>query len=153
MTFQKNNCVSQFVILSILALILLITIYLVFNSFLSLTFFPTSSVSILFNLIFLSSFVPLLLIAIFLCFIHFLILFVISSLLILLHFFLIYFLFLFFYFYFLKFYLLIFNLIHSILSHSVAAQRFKPGEPENVNEAVHFGVVDGFRGGAKHGFC
>jgi hypothetical protein len=62
-------------------------------------------------------------------------------------------LFLFFYFYFLKFYLLIFNLIHSILSHSVAAQRFKPGEPENVNEAVHFGVVDGFRGGAKHGFC
>jgi hypothetical protein len=62
-------------------------------------------------------------------------------------------LFLFFYFYFLKFYLLIFNLIHSILSPSVAAQRFKPGEPENVNEAVHFGVVDGFRGGAKHGFC
>ena len=35
---------------------------------------------------------------------------------------------------------------------SVAAQRFKPGEPENVKEAVHFGVVDGFRGGAKHGF-
>ena len=36
--------------------------------------------------------------------------------------------------------------------HSVAAQRFKPGEPENVKEAVQFGVVDGFRGGAKHGF-
>jgi len=53
-----------------------------------------------------------------------------------------------------KNYLLIFNLIYSILSHSVAAQRFKPGEPENVNEAVHFGVVvGGFRGGAKHGFC
>jgi hypothetical protein len=36
--------------------------------------------------------------------------------------------------------------------HSVAAQRFKPGEPENVNEVVHFGVVDGFHGGATHGF-
>ena len=36
---------------------------------------------------------------------------------------------------------------------SVAVQSFKPGEPENVKEAVHFGVVDGFRGGAKHGFC
>jgi len=32
---------------------------------------------------------------------------------------------------------------------SVAAQRFKPGEPENVKEAVHFGGDDGFRGGAK----
>jgi len=52
-----------------------------------------------------------------------------------------------------KIYLLIFNLIYSILSHSVAAQRFKPGEPENVNGAVHFGVVGGFRGGAQHGFC
>jgi len=36
--------------------------------------------------------------------------------------------------------------------HSVAAQRFKPGEPENVNEVVHFVVVDGFHGGATHGF-
>jgi hypothetical protein len=35
---------------------------------------------------------------------------------------------------------------------SVAAHRFKPGEPENVKEAVHFGGVDGFRG-VSMAFC
>jgi hypothetical protein len=61
----KNNCVLQFVVLSILALLLFITIYLAFNAFWS--FFFISSRGILFNLIF------LLLIALFLYFILFLI--------------------------------------------------------------------------------
>jgi hypothetical protein len=67
----KNNYVLQFVNLSMFALffIIIITVYLAFNCFWSLSFFSISSLDILFNLIFLSSFFPLLLIVIFLCFI------------------------------------------------------------------------------------
>jgi hypothetical protein len=39
LNFQKNNCVLQFVILSILVLFHLITVHLVFDTFLSLIFF------------------------------------------------------------------------------------------------------------------
>jgi hypothetical protein len=67
----KNNYVLQFIILSIFALFffIIITVYLAFNCFWSLSFFSIPSLDILFNLIFLSSFFPLLLIVIFLCFI------------------------------------------------------------------------------------
>jgi hypothetical protein len=57
--FPKNNCVLQFVILSILALILIITILFAFDTFWSLTFFqlhPLVFYSIWFLYLFWSSY-------------------------------------------------------------------------------------------------
>jgi hypothetical protein len=50
LNFQKNNCVLRFVILSILVLFHLITVHLVFDTFLSLIF-SISSMNILFNFV------------------------------------------------------------------------------------------------------
>jgi hypothetical protein len=55
LNFQKNNCALRFVILSILVLLLLINVYLAFNTFWSLDFFNLIH-GHFFNLIFLIGF-------------------------------------------------------------------------------------------------
>jgi hypothetical protein len=68
-TLLKNNCIVQFVILSILSLILFITIYFAFDDFLSLAFFFNFISRHFFQFDFYIQFGLLLLIVFLMCFI------------------------------------------------------------------------------------